>query len=396
MRKLLILVASLLLLSMVYLLVPSDSENQEEFEEITQKESETLEAPSEPILMEETVLTPSVTVESEKSDSLKDSEEVKEHQRQGAKEIKSKLNTIARDYEEQIKYPPYSVPLGEHQESLLTPNQFIPIKRLMPDSEGLYGYDVILPKSLLFKENPISVTFRVYGLQSEPVPQVHQVSAALTSGKNKVASFDLELKQNGEMEKTFHAEFHPSLEESKTWGLEMRMKITFLMSGFQEQSLVTLFRYSESEAKIESVGTERVEGSHLVIPVNLRVNSNGHYSLSANLFSESLKKPIAYLTGNQRFTEANGTIELKAHVSALKKSQDPGPYLLKTFVIHRRPEKKNPGAYGNTHQQVFTIPSHELSEYSAETYIDPGAQKKLERFKQLIQAMGKPIQGTAQ
>ncbi len=107
---------------------------------------------------------------------------------------------------------------------------------------------------------------------------------------------------------------------------------------------------------------------------------------TSNLFSQSTETPLVYLTGRQKIQGSGDVFQLKAHISALKGSNDPGPYTLQTILINRIPDNRTESpARGNASGLSFTIGKHEFSEYDDEAY-EPSATEK-QRLN-LLQSIG--------
>ncbi|MBF0240534.1 MAG: hypothetical protein HQM12_22770 [SAR324 cluster bacterium] len=304
--------------------------------------------------------------------------------KQGDQMIQAKLQEIATNYAHNLKFPPYATPLNENSYDYLNPNAFIPFRLKMPTGDP-FSYEIVLPSSILFKGAPVEGTFRIYGDQSEPLPQILDIKAEIISNQKSLASVNMMLEQNDEMEQVFHFTFNPSPEESASWPPELQIKATFLLSGYGEQSYITQFRYEQSQAQITGLGQEKIEGPNLLIPVNLTTMRPGLYKVSANLFSQTTDQPLVHIQGHERIEGSSGTVILKAHIAALKERQDAGPYVLKTFLIYRHSETGGADEPGNTSGAVFTVPGHSFNEYEDVPYSDQGEQEKLKRMNQIIQ-----------
>ena len=302
---------------------------------------------------------------------------------QGKEMVKNKFREIAQNYERNLTVPIYARPINEQSYSFLNPNAFVPTRRKMRD-EAPFSYEIILPKISLFKGTPVPVTFRIFAEQSVSLPQMNGVKSEIFSGTKLVATFEIEQIQNDEMEQSFFHEFAPTLEESQNWQPFLRMRTTFNLSGYPPHTLMTSFRYEESIAQITGKGTESVEGPHLLIPLNLSVSKPGVFVVSANLFSETTQSPLLHIEGREKFSALQGTVTLKAHISGLKARRDPGPYLLKTFLIHRESEGTGANQIGDAEKISFVIPKHEFAEYKDEPYSHPAEQRKLKQLKKLM------------
>ncbi|MBF0349559.1 MAG: hypothetical protein HQM11_00920 [SAR324 cluster bacterium] len=351
---------------------------------VTQTEPE-----QEELTLEEPTITP-VTVAPktetqpqvvEKTEEAQDNQQIL---KQGDQLIQAKLQEIATDYAHNLKFPPYATPLNENSYEYLNPNAFIPFRLKMPTGEP-FSYEIILPSSVLFKGIPIEGTFRIYGDQSEPLPQVLDVKAEILNRQKVLASTQMTMTQNDEMEKHFSFTIESPIEESKDWPAELQIKAVFLLSGYGEQSYILPFRLEESVAKVDGLGQETVDGPNLLIPVNITVNNSGTYRVSANLYSQTTGSPLVHIQGQQKIEGTSGTVILKAHVSALKERQDTGPYVAKTFLVARHSESGGADQSGNAGNAEFVIPGHDFNEYKDEPYVDMGEQEKLKRFNQIIQ-----------
>ncbi|MBF0237527.1 MAG: hypothetical protein HQM12_07475 [SAR324 cluster bacterium] len=165
---------------------------------------------------------------------------------------------------------------------------------------------------------------------------------------------------------------------------ELQLKVLYSFAGYKQFSAVTLFRYDLSVAELKSVGPERVAGSHLVIPLRLKVAQPGHYEVTANLIAENTGRPVTHLSESLELTTKDAVLELKAHISVLKASNEYGPYVLKNFTGIRLPDKPDElTQYANLTGE-YRIGSHPQTEYQDEEYVNERVKTKMKQFQNLI------------
>ncbi|MBF0240451.1 MAG: hypothetical protein HQM12_22335 [SAR324 cluster bacterium] len=290
------------------------------------------------------------------------------------------LKSISKMYAEELKYPPYSIPLTEDSYSFLTPYPFSPYQ--VKSEDGLFNMDILLPGSMIFKENPLPITFRIIANQSQPLPQVESVKAALVdmNSNQPVASFDMQYKENSEMEKIFYYAYQAPLDQTVEWGPEMKISVTVVMHSYGLITYSTPFLYGSSLAEVSELGDSSVVGSDLLIPVKLNLNKAGIVTVTGNLFSQTTNAPIAALFGEKTVTDKTATIVLKVHIVTLKAKNDPGPYLLKNIAVRIMPNDGTPLGYGNSDEKVFNIPAHSFDQYVDAPYTNPDYQQSIQQF----------------
>jgi hypothetical protein len=180
----------------------------------------------------------------------------------------------------------------------------------------------------------------------------------------------------------------PTENETSSWSPEVNLKVSFKLKDGKKESLTKMFKYIPSVASITAKGQERVDGAQLLIPLELDVERSGSYKITANLFSQTSKKPIAHLVGEESLLESGGTVWLKVSAILLKEQKDPGPYLLQDIIIARIPDSfEEPRMFGDATGRQFEIEGFELNHYSEEEEFDSFEQAKVKRFQQYVKSL---------
>lgn len=129
--------------------------------------------------------------------------------------------------------------------------------------------------------------------------------------------------------KTYQADIAPYQILSIDGNGEMLLHVQAVI-GERRLNLSTAFEVSNAEesATVIDVTQASVEGSNLLIPVNLSVEKPGWYQAQAVLRDSESGRPLAVLEASDKYEIGNATLVFKAHISALKFKKSPGPYRL--------------------------------------------------------------------
>jgi hypothetical protein len=301
----------------------------------------------------------------------------------GDEKARENIKKIITQFEKDLRFPLYSRPIDENSYDMLHPHVFIPVERPFPDNDNL-RYDLVLPKQIMFHGEPVSAVLRVTSA-SESLPQISSVKGRLYDderGHKLIAEFNLHPGPAKTGSREFSAEYTPK--HDPQMGNNLTLAVTFSPAGYGDITVTAPFTYAAAAAGISGIGTSRVEGAHLIIPVNLNVQKPGDFRVTGNLHSAGSDRPLINAFGVANITGSTGTVEIKIHAVALREKWDPGPYILKTFTIERMPTMKEPMLHGSGEDKEFEIPRRDLKEYSNEKYVNEDEQKKLQMLKNFM------------
>ncbi|AZG71679.1 hypothetical protein [Shewanella livingstonensis] len=275
--------------------------------------------------------------------------------------ISDSFQLMAEAYASELTLPSYSIPLTTDDSHLLNPNAYIPQSVLLQDGASA---SIILSKYRFSFPEPVVIKLDVKGLQ------INGASAALRSELNDEAETLISTAMLGA-----DGEWAIQLNAEEDWNGPMEVSVTFRAKG-KKQILKTGIEYSHPTATITGVEEIRAEGSDMLIPVKLDVERAGYYRLRANLYSVD-KQPIALLTGSEKLAEGSVVMDLKAYKGVL--TQHKGPYVLRTFVLERRPAV--PGEltqYGHSEE-----PAYKLGDFAVESLSDEPWQPDEQEMQRL-------------
>src|SRR5690606_35662166 len=95
-------------------------------------------------------------------------------------------------------------------------------------------------------------------------------------------------------------------------------------------------------------------------------------------------KPLIHLETEGPLSEGLSSLQLKAHIQALKKSGDEGPYYLDKIRIERWSDEQLPrDVAGKVPQADYSVQGYSFNDYLDKPYLDPLAEER----KRLIQGL---------
>ena len=288
------------------------------------------------------------------------------------------LKSIVDRFEKELQFPQYSRPIDSSSYDLLNPYVFIPVQRPFPENAKL-SYDLVLPRQVMFRGETIDVTLRVMN-NGEAVPAVHSAKAVLFDeerGHKTVTSFDLKPGQSSDKMRVFSGSYLPP--QGIDLGNFCAVAVTFNTEGYGSLTASAMFTYANPVARVINIGTTKVEGPHLVIPVILKTEKPGDYRVTANLYASG--EPIINAFGVSHISGGEAAVDIRIHASALREKGNPGPYVIKDFTVDRLPTSEEAMLYGTGVDKEFSIPKRSLKEYSSEKYENADEKRKLEQLK---------------
>ena len=285
------------------------------------------------------------------------------------KELSEQMGVLASHYEQNIRYPHYSTPIGEGQTDLLEPLAVLPVTLNL--GEGVESSAQLTPDRFTYKRGDV---IRATLSSSGPIKPT-QVSIELVENNKAISTFKVE-KKEGLYEATLDS-------KANDWPVDLHIKASFNFAEHGHLAILSPIKYSPDNGTIQSVGETYVEGVNLMIPVNISIKEPGRYRLSANLFNQA-KSPIAHLTAKQNLVKGKTTWALQVHSEVLRSANNPGPYLLDTWVLTKLPER--PGirtSYGDSRIGETHIEGFPLRQYDTTPWSDPQDTARLEFLKKL-------------
>ncbi|MFT7372037.1 MAG: hypothetical protein ACI9T9_000718, partial [Oleiphilaceae bacterium] len=180
-----------------------------------------------------------------------------------------------------------------------------------------------------------------------------------------------EFEEDASTHKTMTVAFDTSAYNTQEWPLEVNLGAYVDVNGHQ-LFISSPFRINTATATFESVGYSEAIAENLVIPVNLNVTLAGYYYVAAILYSQQSNKPLVHLETEGPLNAGLSSLNLRAHIQALKKGGDEGPYLLKNIRVERwSDEVIQMDIAGQVNQESFTVEGYVFDAFEDIPYIDP-------------------------
>lgn len=170
---------------------------------------------------------------------------------------------------------------------------------------------------------------------------------------------------------------------SENWPLEMNLGAYVDLDGHQ-MFISAPFRINTETAEMDSVGYSEPVAENLLIPVKLNVTLPGYYFVAGILYSQTTGKPLIHLEAEGPLSEGLSSLQLKAHIQALKKAGDEGPYYLDKIRIERWSDEQIPrDVAGKVPAADYSVQGYSFKDYQDLPYIDPLAEER----KRLMQGL---------
>lgn len=277
------------------------------------------------------------------------------------------LANAAEQYEQTVKYPPWSVPLTPAQADAYQGNRYEPVSLPLGDNGS---FTVILDQYRFTKGDPILVAASIEG------PQVisDKVTATLESqpDRKQVATAALDRTGNGYFEGTVDSDQSPG---------EYHLIVEAHIDGKPVRHASTL-TIEPDLGDFKGLGTPYVSNNNLVIPLSFTPDHTGYYALSAQLYNGD--NPIAQLQEEQQMGTGTHTFKLRAHGTVLANQSLSGQLQLRHIQLRQLPDK--PGdrthyAFGPDDGYRFSPP--DLDQLTDTPAANPESEQRAVLLKQL-------------
>ncbi|MBD1581637.1 hypothetical protein [Pseudoalteromonas sp. S16_S37] len=254
-----------------------------------------------------------------------------------ATQLSEAAQHVATQYEQALKYPPYSQPLSVHDEDRLKPNYFYPVSSVIEGSEQPLSIKLTKYRHVY----PEDIVVEVTG------PNLKQVDLQL---------LDVDTKRQYASTRMLQSPFETSFKGSKELPRNVQI-IAMAKLDNKEIPLVAQFQYMQPSAKVISVDSVYARADNMLIDVSLQVTNPGIYRLRANLFTDS-NLPLAHLVSKKKLSKGLQTLTLQAHWSVLNPQAT--QMRLSGFTVERMsPSPTEPSIYGTS-----DIKSYDITDFS--------------------------------
>lgn len=294
------------------------------------------------------------------------------------------LDSLVEDalvkFTEYSQYPPTSQPIHNTEHINAFINSSLPQSSLpfpFPDLETPMQASIVLNQHNYFYGDSVIAEVNVSGAPESSSISTRAVLMTI-DGDIIAESTHQENKDNTEII-TFDTHAHLASD----WPIEMNVGAYIDVDG-RNIFISAPFKINDQTAALESIGFSEPVSENLTIPLNLNVSLAGYYYVAAILYSRTTQSPLIHLETEGQLTEGLSTLTLKAHIKALKKGGDEGPYYLDNIRIERWSDEIIPrDIAGKVTDNDFLVEGYSFNDYEDKPYLDPLAEER----QRLIQGL---------
>tara|TARA_R110002072_G_scaffold9584_2_gene46387 strand:- start:14074 stop:15174 length:1101 start_codon:yes stop_codon:yes gene_type:complete len=297
-----------------------------------------------------------------------------------SEELTAHVEDALLHYTEISQYPPTSQPISNKEHISAFMNTSLPQSSLPFPFDGLetpIQVSIELNQNNYFYGDPIVAKVTI-----SQVPEQASISTRATlmsiEGDVLAESTKQEYQDNSTII-TFDTQSY----SAGSWPIEMNVGAYIDVNG-RTLFISAPFKINDQTASLESLGFSEPVAENLVIPLNLNVELAGYYYVAAILYSSKTQSPLVHLETEGNLSEGMETLKLKAHIQALKKGDDEGPYYLDNIRIERWSDDIIPrDVAGKVNDNDYLVDSYAFSSYEDKPYLDPLAEER----QRLIQGL---------
>tara|TARA_R110001592_G_scaffold359369_2_gene665935 strand:- start:46861 stop:47997 length:1137 start_codon:yes stop_codon:yes gene_type:complete len=299
---------------------------------------------------------------------------------QVTEQITEQVEDALLQFDEISKYPPTSQPIlsEEHVNAFI--NSSLPQSSLPFPFDGLetpIQVSIELDQNNYFFGDQIKAKVNISDTPEEANITTRAVLMSI-EGETLVESGYQETKEN-----TTFIIFDTQSYLTDAWPIEMNVGAYIDVNG-HSIFITAPFKINNETASLDSIGFSEPIAENLVIPVNLNVKLAGYYYVAGVLYSAKSQQALIHLETEGRLTEGFGSLNLNAHIQALKKGGDEGPYYLDKIRIERWSDELIPrDIAGKVDQSEYLVDGYSFKDYENKDYLDPLAEER----KRLLQGL---------
>jgi hypothetical protein len=295
-------------------------------------------------------------------------------------EMKARLLELSDEYEKQVQYPDYSLPIdkedlgAKYLPDVSVPNE-LPARLKDPNSPGL----VIQTDGLrYFPGDRVLVKATITNL---PETEASSVSSRILWNGEAVAEASVVTTDEGPH--AYQLDFGTLQLDQVSQMTELMIHTEFQLQGGNYERLTSI-EYVPTMAELDAVGSAKVVGEYLEIPVEVSTDKPGMHRIKGNLYDATTGQPLVHLRAEGNLESSSGVLVLKAHIAALKKAGSEGPYELKDLGLERMPsDPEYITEYGSIKQEVFSIQSFSFKEYTDKPYRNENSERIAKELRRL-------------
>lgn len=295
-------------------------------------------------------------------------------------EMKQRLQDISDAYEEQIKYPSYSLPIQEGElEAKYLPD--ILVEDELPavlDDPNSPRLSVTPNKFRYFSGDEIKVRAQITGLDEHALSDV--TGRLLRNGSELGFAAVIPSEQQAH---SYQLQFNSLDLNDVQWKELLDLEVEFQIQGQTYTRMVSL-EYLALIAQLEDVAAAEVRGEYLEMPVYVSTEKPGYHRIQGNLYDIASDQPLVHLTAEDSLAGNAGMLTLKAHIAALKAAGSEGPYELRDLQLRRLPSEPDyVTEFGRIMQPTFKVDGFRFADYQDKPYINEKAQRIAKELRKI-------------
>lgn len=295
--------------------------------------------------------------------------------------MKVQLNQVARAYEQNMRYPPYSIPLSEESWDLKHPRAFVTNQLPVRGSDGVTAA-IHLKDYVVFEGQPFQIDLAIES--NKVMPALYDLKVEILEDYQPLVQLAMRQVDQSDHKIQYQGNYQPTPEQSASWGLDLQIRATLSM-GQGETVLISPVKYSHRNAVLTGADTSYPQGTDLVIPLRFEVIQAGRYQVRANLY-DAQGQSLSHLVMKGNLTPESPLLSLRVHSQILRDQNAQGPYLLKEFNITKVPIR--PGdktGFALSELEEIPVQGFPLDSYDDEPYENSADQERLAFLKQLAE-----------
>ncbi len=292
---------------------------------------------------------------------------------------------VADIYEQRSKYAPYSLFLSDQQTDLIQPNQSHESPRAY-DIDGIALSILIKPKNYRFSVGQKIGTEVVIDSSPEGLNSVTKLQIDLVATQSKelwplsiISSSDKQGTRRIQAEIDLSSELNSFVEEDYS----LVVRVSFNAESPLKQSAP--IKIVSSIAKITGLGSNRIDGNDLIIPIKIDADKSGYYQVSASLFDVTSNSAVSFLIAKQRLSSGSNTLNAKVQGLVLRDKGFTGPFRLQGITLVKKSER--PGMLEEFGQSAdsYNVEAVDLNDFESVPYEDPMTEQRLEFMRSIGQ-----------
>jgi hypothetical protein len=299
--------------------------------------------------------------------------------------MQHEMQRVADIYEQRSKYAPYSLYLSAEQTDLIHPNQSHESPRAY-DIDGMTLSILIEPKNYRFSsgqkvEADIGIESSVEGLNAIAKIEINLVATSsqeqwpmkLVSSSDKQGSRSIRAVIDLSTELTSFSE--------EDYSIEVEVKF----NGESPVRQSAPIKIVTSIAEITGLGSNRIEGNDLIIPININADKSGYYQLSASLFDAASNSAVSFLIAKERLSSGSNTLEAKVQGLVLRDKGFNGPFRLQGITLVKKSERPGMAEEYGISAESYEVDAIDLNDLESIPYEDPMTEQRLEFMRNIGQ-----------